>query len=322
MLHRIPPQGFDFPDRALAQMAVLNEQFPRRAHLGVPGMAAGGFLAGFPVVHPADHDAPPIGGKHRLRRVKIQAVIHRLNVFPLKPAVFFVPVAQDADCAEARVEFFPGVHFLGADQQHLGAVQREKVRAFPHPSVLFPAGVDFAYEMPVQAVPAFHKQHGSRSFFVPVAHHHAIRTVFFPPYLGIAEVKFAVAFRQMGVTDHGVHEGFFKIHAVPEGDALRLRFPAESACWLNACITEHELSIRHFHGTAGKAATRVGSRIGCQGTGHVRPMQQIITDGMAPMHRPPLPGKGMILIEQMILPFVPAESIGVVHPAHQRRQME
>ena len=159
MDHGILPQPFHFLHGALAQPAVLHEHFPGRAHLSIPGMAAGRFLAGFPVVHPADHNAPPVGSKHRLRGIEVQAVIHGLDAFPNELSVLFKVPADDAHGAEARVKLFPGAHFLRADDQHLLAAQGEIIRTFPHAAVFLAAGVDLGYEMPIQPVLAFHQQH-------------------------------------------------------------------------------------------------------------------------------------------------------------------
>ena len=156
---------------------------------------------------------------------------------------------------------------------------------------------------------------------MPVAHHHAVHAVL-PPDLGIAEVEFAVPFRQVGMADHGVEQRLFKILAVADSHALRLGFPAEGARGLHAGIHQHQLPVRRFHRAAGKASARVRGRIGGQGAGHIGPVQKIIADRVAPMHRAPLPGEGMILAEQMVLPFVPAEPVGIVHPSHQRRQVK
>ena len=121
---------------------------------------------------------------------------------------------------------------------------------------------------------------------------------------------------------HGVQQGFFKILAVAHGHALGLGFPAEGARGLHAGIAQQQLAVRHLHRAAGKAAAGVRGGIGSQGAGHIRPMQQVIAHSVAPVHGAPLPGEGVILVKQVILPLVPAKPVGVVHPAHQRRQVE
>ncbi len=270
--HGVLPQALDFPDRALHEASVFHPQLPGYGHLRVPGMTARGFLAGFPVVHPADHDPPAVRGQEGLGGVEIEAVVDRLDRPALKAAVLFVPVSQEADGAEARVELLPGVHFLRADQQNLFAVQREKVRAFPHPAVLAGARVDLAHEAPVQPVRAFQQHDRALPGLVAVAGHHAVHAVPVPPDLGVSEIKLAVTLGQVGVTDDGVQQGLFKVRPVPHGDALSLGFPAEGARGLDAGVDQHQLTVRHFHGAAGKAAAGVRRRVRRQGAGHVRPV--------------------------------------------------
>ena len=124
------------------------------------------------------------------------------------------------------------------------------------------------------------------------------------------------------MTHHGIQQGFFKVDAIPHRHALGLGLPAECARGLNAGITQHQLAIRHFHRAAGEAASCVRGGIRSQSAGHIRPMQQVLAHSVAPVHRAPLPGEGMILIKQVILPLIPAEPVGVVHPANQRRQVK
>ena len=45
-------------------------------------------------------------------------------------------------------------------------------------------------------------------------------------------------------------------------------------------------------------------------------MNQIIADGIAPVHRTTLPAEGIVLIKQMKLTLKLNQTTGIIHPAH------
>ena len=45
-------------------------------------------------------------------------------------------------------------------------------------------------------------------------------------------------------------------------------------------------------------------------------MNQIIADGIAPVHRTTLPAEGIVLIKQMKLTLKLNQTMGIIHPAH------
>ena len=62
--------------------------------------------------------------------------------------------------------------------------------------------------------------------------------------------------------------------------------------------------------------------IGIDGKGQVLPMHQILAHRVAPMHGVPFRIIGMILVEQVIPPAIPAKTVGIVHPSDPRGEME
>ena len=45
------------------------------------------------------------------------------------------------------------------------------------------------------------------------------------------------------------------------------------------------------------------------------PMNEVRTDGMAPVHVAPFPAVGIVLIEEVVLAIVIDETVGVIDPA-------
>ncbi len=65
-------------------------------------------------------------------------------------------------------------------------------------------------------------------------------------------------------------------------------------------------------GAAGEAPVAVLSRI--EGLAQLLPVDQVLADGMAPVHVAPTPAVGIVLIEKMVLALVVNQPVGVVQP--------
>ena len=50
-------------------------------------------------------------------------------------------------------------------------------------------------------------------------------------------------------------------------------------------------------------------------------MNQIIADGVAPVHRTTLPAEGIVLIKQMKLALKLNQTMGIIHPTHRWLKM-
>ena len=51
------------------------------------------------------------------------------------------------------------------------------------------------------------------------------------------------------------------------------------------------------------------------------PMNQIIADGIAPVHRTTLPAEGIVLVKQMKLALKLNQTMGIIHPTHRWLKM-
>ena len=317
------PQRLDFPHRPLAQPAVPQEQFPRQAHAAVPGVGAGRLAGCGPALHPADQDAPAVGGQGRLRGVKIKAVIHRLHLPAVKGVGHRVIAPQQGGSGVAGVQFavFIGTHLLGADEQHPGIAQGKRVGAFPHFSQAIPAGIQHRDKLPAAGIGAF-KQQDAALVLRMAAGRHAVIGAVFPPDLRVTEIRRAEPFGKQPGRDDRVLRVLFKVKAVPHGDALHLGLPAVGAGGLYAGVHQQQAAVGQGRRAAGKTPGRVGVGVRGQGAGQVSPVQQVGAGRVAPVHRPPDRVVGIVLKKQVVGAVIEAEPVGVVHPAHGGRQVK
>ena len=237
----------------------------------------------------------------------------------------FVVAAQQGRHPVAGVEFQPdGGHLLGADQQHLPPVQREKVGALPHPAVLVAAGVQGGGVMPVGAVGALEQADGAAAVLGAVARHHVKGPVLLPD-LGVPEVQHAAPCGQVAAVQNGVAGVLFIVDPVAKSKALLLELfhPAvRTAHPVNAGVHQHLPAVRQFQRAAGKAAVPVRGGVGGDGHRQLLPPDKVAGLDVAPVHRAPVGGIGVVLVEQMILPFVAGKTVGIVDPADGRRHVE
>ncbi len=106
MDHPGSPVVLQLPDRVLDQPPVFHRKLPGQGHLPEPAAAAGLGVYRVPVLHPGDHDPPPVGGKHRLGGVEVQPVVDGLGALPGKAPVRAV-LPDEAEGAVAGVELQP-----------------------------------------------------------------------------------------------------------------------------------------------------------------------------------------------------------------------
>ena len=135
----------------------------------------------------------------------------------------------------------------------------------------------------------------------------------------------AAVFGNVLAADDGVVLVLFVVHAVADGDALGLEgidftvLPADIA---HTGVHQQMPPIGHFHGAAGEAAILVVVLIGGQSRGQALPFDEIPGFHMAPVHGAPFHIVGMILIKQVIFPFVGCKAVGIVDPADSAGDME
>ena len=169
------------------------------------------------------------------------------------------------------MEFQPdGAHLLRADKQYLFAVQREKVRAFPHLTILAAGGIHRTHQRPGKAILAAVEQHGAAAIGRAVAHHQAVTAVRFPPDFRVAEIHRAAAFGQVGGRQHRVAVPFFIVDAVAHRQRLGLGLGGAAILaqmFAHSGVHQQLAAVRQFHRAAGKAAVLVICRIGGQSCG-------------------------------------------------------
>lgn len=142
------------------------------------------------------------------------------------------------------------------------------------------------------------------------------------PKLRIAEIMFAVSLGQIRAADNRILLQLLKIHAVSNGNALRLQFLMVRSGELYAGIHQHQPTIFQRKRRARKTSARIRLGIGRQCRGKIRPAEQIPAFGMPPVHRSPYGIIGMVLVEQMIFALIIAKAIRIVHPTDHRRQVD
>ena len=281
--------------------------------------------AGFPVLHPADHHPAAVIGFQSLGSVEVKTVVDGLHIVPEQMIFLLIQVADDAHIGVAGMELQAHrVHLLGTGQQDILAIQLEKVRAFPHLAVLVMAGSQLVDILPVNGVLALEIQDAAAGVRGAVAHHHVVHPVL-PPDFGVTEIMDTAAFRDVLGTDDRICFVFLVVYTVADGDALGLEalhlavLPAHIA---NTGIHQQMPSVRHFHGAAGEAAVLVVFHIRGQSSGKTLPLNKVLSLYMTPVHGAPFGIVGVILMEQMVFPFVGGKAVGIVDPADGGSDME
>ena len=112
MDHPLAPVFFQLTDRILVQPPVPDRQLPGQGHLSEPAAMTGLSVHCVPVLHPGDHDTPPIGSRQGLGGIEVQSVVDGLNIL-LGKVLRSVIFSDQANRAVARVELQPdGGHLI------------------------------------------------------------------------------------------------------------------------------------------------------------------------------------------------------------------
>ena len=314
------------PDGRLEQNAVSYGEFSGQTHLAKPGNPSGVKVAGVPVLHPADHDAPSIGCEDRLWGIEVDAVIHSVIGFLCKDAGVIAAVAQKIEGSVSVVVFKPlRQHVLGTCQQDIVSVETEEVGALPHEAdtvVVFRQRTD---KCPVNGILAPILQDLPALTEVVVGNQGTERAVGKLQHLRIAEIKTAAACREICLRQNGISFVFLIVQSVSKGETLCLNFadlPVGHGFMSDTGVHEHLPPVGEFNRTAGEAAVLVVRHIGSQRTGKKVPVQQIAAHGVAPVHRSPMRIIGVILKEHVVLSLIPGKAVRIVHPADPRRKVK
>ena len=126
---------FQFAQRPLPKTAVPDGEFSGNAHLAGPGITLFTNRDRVPVLEPADHHAASVRHQHRLRCIKVDAVIDGLIMLFVKTACCLIVISDQAQSPVAVVILKSlRQHILRTGEQYPASVQEKEVRAFPHPA--------------------------------------------------------------------------------------------------------------------------------------------------------------------------------------------
>ena len=149
------------------------------------------------------------------------------------------------------------------------------------------------------------------------------------PNLRVANVMDRNVFvRNVNILDNGIFFGLCKVNAVLRGGkALEFDMSVtDSGFFFGRCaevprVHEIKLAVLFDSGAAKATAALFVRLFGLEGNGQVFPIGEVVADDVPPMHGTPLRRVGVMLIEEMILPFVKAHAVRVVTPAKRRRNV-
>ena len=238
----------------------------------------------------------------------------------------FVVVAHQVDGGMACVEFIAGLHFLGAQEEEVTAVQLKEVGALPHPAVLIAAVVQHRHKVPLEAVGAVVEDHRAALVLGAGHRHGGIGAVRLLPDLGVPEVILAVAFGQILDGQDRVLGDLLVVDPVAHCHALGLdvvivALGVQILRLAHAGVQQQLPAVGQLGCRAGEASVLVVGHIRGHGCRQVLPAQQVTADGVAPVHGAPHRLVGIVLVEQVVLTLIEGKAIGVVHPADPGGQM-
>ena len=206
----------------------------------------------------------------------------------------------------------------------------ERVGAFPHAADAVVVLREDALELPVDAITALVLQDLSACQVIAIddvaGAHDAVEQAVIPgPDLGVAEVLRIQTLGELVGIDDRIALVLEVVHSVAEGDALRLAAVDGAvgvlADLLYARVHEQMTAVGEHDGAAREDAVVVVGLIGRKRCGQMRPMQQVGAHRVSPVHGAPLGIEGIVLVEQVVLPLIEGEPVGVVHPADTGGQM-
>ena len=132
-------------------------------------------------------------------------------------------------------------------------------------------------------------------------------SVFLLPDAGIPEVESAALFRKILKDKNRIAVVFGIVFPISESDTLCLYFLVPLAhfqLFAYAGVHEHMRAILHRQGTAGKASISIIRHIRRQYGRQVFPVQKVLAHGVSPVHRSPMRVVRVVLVKEMVLPFI------------------
>ena len=310
---------------AEVDVAACHLNHARQAHHPAPGALGSLHRGGH--AQPGDDGAAPPGVERTLRRVEIEAVVEELVAAGKRHAAgVLVEVREHADGhVGGRRAVVEQAH--GGDHEDAGTVDLEPVGALPHPAET--VALDRAGELPGTKVVAAVDEKAPLA--VDRRAEHEVVAVAPAPDLRVARMG-GVAQLRIGDRRDDDALGVQVVEVPPVGgdelhlagfepvvqvfvDVLRVGLEVADAG------VEEVQAPRALYGAAGEAAVSVGELRGEEGDSLVLPVDEVGRHRVPPVHGSPARGIGEVLIEQVVLPAVVDEPIGVVDPVERRLEV-
>ena len=272
----------------------------------------------FPHIHPAEQHAAPIGRGERLRRIEIVPGVQLAERLAGGECLPWLPVAQQVAALETvTVMVAVGGQPLRRKHQQVAFAQREEVRAFPH--ISFSGGLrarQHALECPGTQIVRAVKANLAQLVFLGADHHPPLAVLL--PDFGIAKVLDTL-WRQQ-------HRAMFdEVHAVAAGgQALNFAHLVVIARFAQPDVAgvDQRQHAAIVYRAAGETAVFIELIARRQRDRLMLPVDQIVAGGMAPVHRPPVRIKRVVLIKRVVHAVDADQAVGIVNPAGLRRQVK
>ena len=280
---------------------------------------------------------------HHRGCVEVEAVVERKELAVRENALVVIEFADHVASLMNVVEKAPlRRNVLRGNNHNVIVAEMREARAFPHGAfgIIRLGNCDDGFVRPVEEIAGF-KQNDLRAGAVvdSVADNAVIFALVFPDFR-VAEVDIGDNRVPVRNVDNGIFFVLGEVNAVlgidvalafgnvaAAGAAGRIdtgrigrgRIYAARTVEALTGIHEPEFAFK-FKAAAAEAAVPVVpfvpfgkcARRNCDWL--VFPTAEILARGMTPMHWTPVDGIGVVLIENVILPFVPAESVRIVQP--------
>lgn len=308
-------QGGQFAGRLGVEDAVNYRNFPRQGQGAGPTIRVllRRFVKG---THPAKLELAAIRSRKALGGVKVVPVIKLRRLASGEALGLVVKLADPVtDLGGVQEPLALGLNAHWRVNQDVLPADGEKVGAFPHPALgVLALGLDDrAAGFPVEEIGRFVEEDPAELIALMLAAEHQVVAAIVLPDFWIAEV--------LGVVGRGFDDRI--VFVLCEMNAIVavgqvLIFPevveVTVAVVVMAGVEQVESPVFDDR-RAGEATAAVLGIAGDQGDRQLLPVDEVAAADVAPVHRPPLGGVGVELVEDVVVALKVAETVRVVQPA-------
>ena len=272
--------------------------------------------------HPAKCNPASIGRGKALLRVVVETAVQLLI---LSQRVFSpeVPIQREISAGiDVLGDMAVWLDPLGRYCQNPLSVHLEQVGTLPHIAEGFGRGDDIDM-LPAAQIVRLVNQHLTAALPCTRTQRHIIFAVLFPD-LGVADVIGDI--RGIVLVLHQYGFGV-QMNTIPADTESRVAAPA----FIDIIIVPqmaHVSGVEQVHRVifhqrrAGIDPVQVPGLVGAEQDGLLRPVQQVRAAPVSPEAQSAPDIEWAVLIANMILPAIPAQAIGIAHPAAGRHQVE